>query len=242
MKIYTYCIVDSNGKIGEPIKGLKDIPVYNIPYRDIGIVASDIDGQISGPARECALVHEWVAERLMERYTVLPIRLLTIFKKREDLLFMMEDRYTEFRENLDRLRDKVEFGIKVIWPAEAIRGRIVEVRSRVDTRAVLAGDSPGKRFLKDRLEKFEVEEEFEQEAEKCIAAVDGFFGGFAVEKRLEKLKTGNLLLNGSYLVEKARQDDFRGAFERLKKAKGDLKYLLSGPWPPYNFVTLTRNL
>jgi hypothetical protein len=55
------------------------------------------------------------------------------------------------------------------------------------------------------------------------------------EKRYERLQTPNLLLSAYYLVERVLAGDFRAAYERLRRARSDLKYLISGPWPPYSF-------
>ena len=70
--------------------------------------------------------------------------------------------------------------------------------------------------------------------------MDIFFSRFASEKKLTKLKTENLLLDAVYLVEKSQEGNFREAFEHIKSARPDFKYLFSGPWPAYNFVTLSR--
>jgi glycosyltransferase involved in cell wall biosynthesis len=101
-------------------------------------------------------------------------------------------------------------------------------------------NSPAKSFVKEKFEKYKIDKEFEEEANRCIVLIDDFFTRFAVEKKLENLKTDNLLLNASYLVEKERQEDFKEAFERTRRTPGDLKFLMSGPWPPYNFIVLTK--
>jgi hypothetical protein len=64
----------------------------------------------------------------------------------------------------------------------------------------------------------------------------------ACEKRLEGLKTGNLLLNAYYLIEKKDQSGFKRAYKNLRKTFNHFQYLLSGPWPPYNFVLLTNKI
>ncbi len=256
MRIYTYAIIDSNSKITAPVNGLEGIGVYNIPYRDIGIVVSEGE-QIKNITQEHILKHEEVVEKLMESFTVLPVSFLTLFKKEDDVLLMMQEYYSDFRENLDRLRNKVEFGIKVIWPGETIKNRIIEAskkfnpsttlridgeRSRtINADVIIQDNSLGKSFAKERFEKYKIDKEFAEEADRCIALLDDFFSRFAAEKKLEKLKSDNLLLNAYYLVEKEKQVDFKEAFERTRSTPGDLKFLLSGPWPPYNFIVLTKN-
>lgn len=213
-------------------------PVYNIPYRDIGAVASDLNGEIQDREIDLVLEHEKVIETVMDKVTVLPMRFHTILDKKEDVLAMMKDYYSGFEENLDRLRNKVEFGIKVILPADKIKERIINAYRRSSQRVPVSGDSPAKSFLKEKFEKYKIDKNFEEEVERCIGIVEDFVGGFATEKKLDRLNSKTLLLNAVYLVEKERQDDFREAFERLRRARSDLQYLFSGPWPAYNFVAL----
>ena len=112
MRLYTYAIIDSNSGMDEPIRGLGEASVYNILYRDIGIVVSDLDPQVQIKTKESVLKHEEVVERLMDRFTVLPMRLYTVFSGKEEMLLKVKDYYEDFIENLDRVRNKAEFGIK----------------------------------------------------------------------------------------------------------------------------------
>ncbi|MBI5182932.1 MAG: GvpL/GvpF family gas vesicle protein [Nitrospinae bacterium] len=236
MRVYLYAIIDSNDKIRKAIKGLEKASVYNIPYRDIGLIVSKLNGQVQDISIDRAIEHEGVVETLMEDFTLLPVRFLTLFDKEEDLLSVIKGYYSDFIENLDRLRNKIEFGIKVIWPGNTIRERIMNNYPKDDYPASISGDSPGKDFIKARFKRYKITKGFEDEAERCIAVIDNLFSLSVTEKRLERLKSENLLLNAYYLVEKERQDDFRRSFEQLKSSFNDFKYLFSGPWPPYNFI------
>jgi len=95
--------------------------------------------------------------------------------------------------------------------------------------------------MKEKFENYKIDKEFEEEADRCIAIVDSFFSKFTSEKRLEKLKTDSLLLSASYLVDKEKREGFKKAFEELKGSGGDLKFMLSGPWPAYNFIVLSHS-
>ena len=238
MRLYTYAIIDSNSGMDEPLRGIGEVPLCNIPYRDIGIVVSDLDPQVQIKTKESILKHEEVAERLMDRFTVLPMRLYTVFSGKEDMLLKVKDYYEDFIENLDRVRNKAEFGIKVIWSGNIIKERII---SAYKNESPAHPAQSGTTFMKEKFERYKIDKEFEEEADRCITIVDGFLNRLASEKNLEKLKTDNLLLNASYLVDNGKRDDFKKAFEELRSSPGDLKYLLSGPWPPYNFIILSHS-
>jgi len=240
MNIYAYAIIDSIVQFDDCITGMEGNIVFNIPYRDIGVVVSKFGEKIQNVTKDHVLKHEEVVEKLMRRFTVLPIRFLTQFSHEEDVLLMMQAFYNDFRENLDRVRNKVEFGVKIIWSGVKVNNHTMVACRKSDTSIRFLGSSPSRSFVKEKFEKYKAHKEFGEEVERYVSLIDDFFSRFAVEKKLEKLKTDKLLLAASYLVEKERQEDFKDAFKRARKTLGDLKFLLSGPWPPYNFVVLSR--
>ncbi len=240
MKLYLYGIIDSSDQINESICGLEGAGVYNISFCDIGAVVSEISQPIQRVTEGTVLEHEAVVEKLMTNFTILPVRFQTIIDGRDNLLSIMQSYYKDFKDNLARLHDKLEFGIKVIWPADKVKENIVKTYEKNNKKVPIPDDSSNKRFIRKKFEKYRIDEEFEKKANKFINVMDIFFSKFAAEKKLEKLKTENLLLDAVYLVEKDKESDFRKAFEHIKSADPNLKYLFSGPWPPYNFVILPK--
>jgi hypothetical protein len=240
MKLYLYGIIDSSDQITESICGLEDSGVYNIPFCDIGAVVSQISQPIQGVTEGAVLKHEAVVEKVMANFTVLPVRFGTIIDGRDSLLSMMQSYYKDFKDNLARLHNKLEFGIKVIWPADKVKANIIKVLKKDEQKMQGSDNSLSKRFIKEKFKEYKIDKEFEAKADKFIKVMDIFFSRFAAEKKLEKLKTENLLLDAVYLVEKDKQNDFREAFEHIKSGHPGLKYLFSGPWPAYNFVVLSK--
>ncbi len=237
MKLYLYGIIDSSNQMANSIYGLEGACVYNIPYCDIGAVISECTEPAQNNTKGNVLAHEEVVERLVGHFTVLPVRFQTIIDGRDNLLSMMQSYYKDFRDNLDRVRNKVEFGIKVIWPSDKIKEHIINTCNK---KVSIPDNSSNKRFIREKFEKYRIDKEFEKKADKFIDVMDIFFGKFAAKKKLKKLKTENLLLDAVYLVERDRQDDFKEAFEHIKGPHTNFKFLFSGPWPPYNFVILPR--
>lgn len=236
MKIYTYAVINYNGDIDRSIKGLEERSVYNIPCEDIGIVVSNINEkieEIKDITREYVLAHEKVIEELMDKFTVLPVRFFTVFDKKENVISMSRKYYNDFKNNLERLRNKVEFGIKVIWNGSDVKKKIEETYKNSDSIPVT---SRAKIFIKEKFKEYKINKIFESEADRCIEFIDNSFSRFSCEKKIQKLKTENLLLSANYLVEKEKQNDFKKVYEQLKNGQDKFKYLFSGPWPAYNFV------
>ena len=237
MKTYIYGIIDSNEDIDEATIGLNGTHIYNIPYRDIGIVVSDLNKHSKDPVNSHTSVHNNIVEKVMQRFTIIPVRFHTYFN-RENVFSMMKSHYNDFRENLDRLRNKAVFNIRVIWKGDEIREQITREYTRKNYRKFIARSSHGERFIEDGFEKYTIEQELLEKADICASIIDNFLNRFASDNRIEKLKINDLFLNAFYLVEKRRQKDFIGAFNVLKIAPGDFRSLCSGPMPPYNFINL----
>ena len=153
---------------------------------------------------------------------------------------MMVEHVTEFRENLARLRHKVEFSLKVLWPAEAVQREILGALPPDKPGGHGLSNSAAGQYMAERFSAFRINQLMETEADRRIAEIDGRFNCWAVEKKLERLLTPNLLLKAVYLVEADRQDDFKKAYAQIRRDAGDLRYLFSGPWPPYNFVRMEK--
>jgi hypothetical protein len=240
MKLYLYGIIDSKDQIKESIYGLEGAGVYSIPFCDIGAAVSEICQMTQDTTDRAVLEHATVVEKLMADFTVLPVRFQTVIEDRDNLLSMMQSYYKDFKDNLARLHNKLEFGIKVIWPADKVKANIIKVLKKDEQKMQGSDNSLSKRFIKEKFEEYKIDKEFKAKADRFIKVMDIFFSRFAAEKKLEKLKTENLLLDAVYLVEKDKQNDFREAFEHIKSGPPGLKYLFSGPWPAYNFVILSK--
>jgi len=239
-----YCVLDSDGAITEEIAGLHACAVRNLPYGGIGVVTSastrPIDDLVTG-----AVEHERVVERLMQMHTVLPMRFPTIFDSRQAALAMMERHYSGFRDDLQRLHNQEEFGVRVIWPADLDFGFQISDRGFVsrEESAIRLGDSsspeaPGKLYMQERHRRHKHHQMLSEQAAQFGRKLDAALSEFASEKHLRSLATDRFVFDGVYLVNKNRQVGFRRAFVDAKSSEPGFRYLFSGPWPPYNFVTM----
>lgn len=235
-----YGIINSGKKFHLSIHGINGHSVYHIPCNDIGIIVSDLHEQISDITQTHILEHEMVTEKLMNDYTVLPFRFLTVFNKREDIVNTLEKYYNEFVSNLKRLTNKVEYGIKIIWPGERIKALITEIHNSNKNESLL-GNRPGTLHIKRKLKKHKIERDFQGKAGGYIELVSHYFSELVTEQKLSKLRSDNLLLSASYLIKKEHENLFKGRFYSLKADLCEFKFLFSGPWPPYNFTDLRIN-
>ncbi len=233
---YVYCVAD--GPKGPLLRmaGLQGKEVRQVPHGDIRALCSELaDG--TGFTEGDVLVHEALVESAMAQSAVLPMRFGTVFPSRGALLGMLESFYPRFRAALDRVAGKVEVGVKVLWEAEALKNQIAaRPPSAGKWSEKESGRSPGRTYLLRRFQEYLLERGLEAKAVEVASSIDTPLRKWASEARVETLCTENLVLAASYLVHKGKLDAFKAEFDRLKAGHPGLKFLYSGPWPPYNFV------
>src|SRR3954464_12462612 len=122
---YVYCIIRSErqrdfGSIG--IGGGQR--VFTVAYRDLAAVVSDTPIVIYDPTRDNVLAHEFVNETVMREHTVIPMSFGTVFRSEEDVTELLRSTYRAFSDVLDKMRDKIEFGLKVLWDREKVIANI----------------------------------------------------------------------------------------------------------------------
>src|SRR5262249_39119900 len=70
--------------------------------------------------RENLMAHERVNDMVMHDHTVIPMSFGTIFKTPDDIVELLRSAYEAFADVLSKMKDKVEFGLKVLWDRDEI--------------------------------------------------------------------------------------------------------------------------
>src|SRR2546429_4882133 len=111
------------GKIG--IGGRAD-EVFTVHYKELAAVVSRTPLQVYDPTRENALTHEHVNEVVMidNGFTPVPMSFGTLFKTEGDIVEFLKDTYDALRDVLQKMKDKLEFGLKVNWDRDSVLGEI----------------------------------------------------------------------------------------------------------------------
>ena len=242
---YVYCIIREDrtrdfGDIGIGGGGR----VYTVRHRDLAAVVSDTPIVIYDPTRENVLAHEFVNETVMREHTVIPMSFGTVFRSEEDVSELLRSTYDAFSDVLDKMRDKIEFGLKVLWDREKVIANLErdndEIRRLKDEITRNAASSTY--FARMQLGRL-VEAALEDMGNRYVADIHEALKPSAVASRSNKPIGDRMLLNAAFLVERNREREFD---ERVKDVSRRYEELLTfkytGPWPPYNFVNIKLKL
>lgn len=262
---YVYGVV--GGDSNQPVEGLPKegidpaYPVYALPYQAVQAIVSRVSLQEFGQeVLEANLndikwleakvrAHQGILETVLANRTLIPMRLCTIYRSESRVQEMLGQHYDDFVEALVRLEGKQEWGVKVYCDGETLAHRVGEVSDRVKKfKAEVEQQSSGVAyFLKKKMDETiaeEVERISDEHAQRSHDRLSSHAEEAVVNPLQSKELTGRkegMILNGAYLVLEEQLTAFRAEMENLKEEYGDLgfSYEMTGPWPPYNFMTIS---
>src|SRR6185312_14482908 len=118
---YVYCIIrnDRSREFGEIGIGSAS-RVYTVNHNDLAAVVSDTPIVIYDPTRENVLAHEFVNETVMREFTLIPMSFGTVFRSESDVQTLLKSTYQAFTDVLDKMQDKIEFGLKILWDRDKV--------------------------------------------------------------------------------------------------------------------------
>lgn len=221
--------------------------VYTIPHQGLAVVASDAGTDQYDITRANMLAHQRVQERVMQGFTVLPVRFGTVANGAspvDDVRRLLEKRRQEFDALLSEMEDKAEMGLKALWKDEsALFEEIVAEDNKIRRlRDSLMGKPPqATHFERVRLGEM-VKDALERRRTAEASALLAPLRPIACRTVENPVIVDRMIVNAAFLAEKQRVGEFDQAVERLDSEHGQrviFKYV--GPVPPYNFVNIVVN-
>ena len=246
--VYVYCIIECAeprgfGKIG--IGGRGD-EVYTVHYRDLAAVVSRAPLQVYDPTRENALTHEHVNEVVMidNGFTPVPMSFGTLFKTEEDTIEFLKDTYDALRDVLQKMKDKLEFGLKVNWDRESVLAEIEKDNEELRKlkAEIESNQQSSTYFARMQLGRL-VEQALADKSDAYVREIYDYLRDAAIASRHNKVIGDKMIMNAAFLVPREKAKFFDDKIRDINaRYEGKLTFKETGPWPPYNFVTIRLQL
>lgn len=246
--VYVYCIIECSeprgfGKVG--IGGRGD-EVYTVHYRDLAAVVSRAPLQVYDPTRENALTHEHVNEVVMidNGFTPVPMSFGTLFKTEEDTIEFLKDTYDALRDVLLKMKDKLEFGLKVNWERDSVLTEIEKENEELRRlkAEIESNQQTSTYFARMQLGRL-VEQALADKSDAYVREIYDHLRDAAIASRHNKVIGDKMILNAAFLVAREKAKFFDEKVREISaRYEGKLSFKETGPWPPYNFVTIRLQL
>jgi hypothetical protein len=241
---YVYCIIRSDQPLEFGPIGMGEEPatVYTVRCDDLSAVVSDAPLGVLDPTRDNVLAHQRVNETVMSEYTVLPMSFGTVFKTRDDVTAFLKSAYRAFSDVLDKMENKLEFGLKVLWDRDAVIHLIEredeDIHRLKNEIAAQKGSTYFARMQYGRL----IDAALQAKSERYVSEIFNRLRDVSVAARANKPIGDRMILNAAFLVSRDAEEAFDLRVKELGANHDKLTFKYTGPWPPYNFVNIRLKL
>jgi hypothetical protein len=241
---YVYCVIRSEQPLSFGPLGLGPEPaeVHTIHYRDICAVVSNTPIVVQDPTRENVLAHQRVNETVMQKHTVIPMSFGTVFKTDDDITELLRSAYDAFSDVLNKMQEKFEFGLKVLWDRDQIIREIEDededIRRLKSEISSQKGSTYFARMQYGRL----IDAALQSRTERYVAEIFTALRNVSVASRSNKPIGDRMIMNAAFLVSREMEQAFDARVKEIGQQYEKLTFKYTGPWPPYNFVNIRLKL
>jgi Gas vesicle synthesis protein GvpL/GvpF len=241
---YVYCVIRSDQPLSFGPLGLGPEPaeVHTIHFRDICAVVSNTPMVVQDPTRENVLAHQRVNETVMQKHTVIPMSFGTVFKTDDDIMELLRSAYDAFSDVLNKMQEKFEFGLKVLWDRDQIIREIEEededIRRLKSEISSQKGSTYFARMQYGRL----IDAALQFRTERYVAEIFTSLRSVSVASRSNKPIGDRMIMNAAFLVSREMEQPFDARVKQIGQQYDKLTFKYTGPWPPYNFVNIRLKL
>lgn len=261
--IYVYAIIDCTDLKELPKVGVAEGCLVTLQvHGDLAAVVSEVSlAEFGEEALHANLgrlewlearvrAHQDVLDALLPVAAVLPMKFATIYLDPSGVEELLATRYAEMASLLGHLAGRQEWGLKVYCDEGQLAAHIAEASPEIARlRAEIAGKPKGAAYLLARkLQEAEAEETERLSltvADQVHTTLAELSVAACINPVQERQVTGRdevMLLNAAYLVDGVRLAEFQSALADVSAEHSGLGFQceLSGPWPAYNFVSLSE--
>lgn len=253
---YVYGVLDVRDEsIATGLRGISDEAVGTVTEGLLAAVYSHVPGDefeeselrthLSDMAwvEKVARGHEAVLDELCQRTTVIPMRMCTVYQSEERVREMLERERASLQEAIEQLEGKREWGVQAFFHRD--RASLDAATGEDADGTGGSAGSAGAAYLQRRREQRDSEAQLEQLVNEATEEIHDALGAITADsavnppQRAEATgRAGEMVLNGVYLVEDSAKEAFD---ERVRELQANfsatgLELLITGPWPPYNFL------
>jgi hypothetical protein len=176
---------------------------------------------------QCGVAHHDVMARAARTHVVAPFRLLTLFRSEERAIEEATRLRTKIERALDRVNDRREWVVRVA----AVPGATTSPRTRARS---------GTSYLMARAPQPRVVATATPGARRAARELVAELKAYADQIVTRPSEAAHVLYDGALLVSRKKEVDIGNVVRQWKPrlAPVGCRVSLTGPWPPYSFVSL----
>ncbi|MBX6363258.1 MAG: GvpL/GvpF family gas vesicle protein [Gemmatimonadetes bacterium] len=223
---YLYCLAPAGSVPPAGLVGIEDAPVEAVAVATFTAWYSRLDARPE-PSIERIRRHNQVVEvALTEDATPVPARFGQWFATLAALAEKLRAGAAAHEESLRRVAGAVEFGLRVV--------DVEAPTSPVPTPAPQA--TTGRAYLEALAARAAADRSRDQRGQEIAAGIAAILGSAVRQQRIDRARSRHEVVGIAHLVARRDVESYRAGVAAARRRYPELRFLLSGPWPPYSFA------
>lgn len=239
---YIYGIINSNRELSFVLNGER---IHAISHQDISAVISDAEiidyTHLPKDAVARFLIkHQQVIEKVMENFTVIPMRLGTFTYDEDEVKHILAKAYPMVKDIFHKICDRIEIDVAVTWSDfNSVLKEMSEEKEIKEFKERLLAN-PNTITADDQMEVgVMVKKALDRKREKCAQEIQNTLKTVSEDFRTHELMDDRMVTNFAFLINKAEHRNFERIVEKLNTEFAEkLNFRCVGPLPSYSFYTL----
>jgi len=243
---YIYGIVNCDKELFFPsCKVITDREVYTITYHDISAVISeseivDYNRLPKDDVARYLISHQMVIEKVMEDFTVIPMRLGTYALDEDEVRHILRNGYKVIKDMFRNIAGMIEVDVVVTWNNfEIVLKEAAEEGEIKEFKQALLNKKDGVTVNDQMRIGSLIKNYLDKRRESFANRIETSLTQTSRNHRPHGLMNDKMVFNSAFLLEKIMLRDFEKRVEKLNSEFDEkLKFKCIGPLPPYSFNTL----
>lgn len=218
--LYLHAVMQATSPAGTPQAGMDGGALGFVQAAGLACAVSTAAASDAyTPVRTRILEHQRVVEALMRQTSVLPFRFGMVVEDDDACRRLLVARSGELRAALDRVRDCVEYAIRLSGPSET-----------AGSSPEMPTEGPGTAHLRALIRRAGA---WPASTERVL---QDSLGTHVAGQMLWPRTPARPELRASLLVRRPQTELFLADLGALQRSRPDLALTCTGPWPPYSFA------
>jgi len=229
MRLYVYCLAEGVERLNKTPAGVSSAPVRIVEFdEDLSALVSVYRAADFQVSRKNALAHHEVVRSITEQTTPLPARFGTVVTV-EQLRNYVSTHQEAIKAKFAHVRGRVEMNVRMI-------GTVPDT-SQEPKNDNLSG--PGTAFLLEKQREILREQAGAAQKGQLSAWLSEKLGDLIKEEKISITPSETVILaRADHLIDRANVQEYRTRMARAVEERPEMRFMVSGPWPPYSFANI----
>ncbi len=225
MRLYFYCIMKASGKPDLPTEGVSGQVIKHINNHDLCAAVSPARYANHPVTDENLKIHDKIVNAYSRHYDIIPFRFNTVVGERIGR-GVLKRYYYELLEDIKNLSGKSQFLLHVVQKEKDRFKLLIKQKRLLKSKGLFDRDN----MMKNKI--------LDVDSKLIVSRINGPLEKLSCKSRTDRLKEGSYLLKGEYLIRNKNVSEFKSSLNRLERMYSNLNFYITGPQPPYNFVSI----